>query len=457
MKPPMAGLRHGRVGWLLLPLCLAACSGTTQAIHSRDVRMQPRPSAAASYALGEVTVISRVATFDTDYERANYARSLKTILEHANLFGEDASKPYRLSVSIEGFSIPHASFAGFNSTLDVRYELRDATGSVVYQGLVQSAGADDTGSGLGPVRQDRSRTRAVAENLASFVKELAPKLERHARATAPAPPTAAPLASAPPGRAAPAELPAVDVSGQPAAGVNFGRYHALIIGNDRYQHIQPLRSAVRDARRLEAILRVDYGFETSLLEDATRDQILGALTEYRRRLGPGDNLVVYYAGHGWVDKDEDEGYWLPVDAQADDPVRWLSNSTLTSTIRAMRAKHILVIADSCFAGKLTRGINPSIRTRDYLTRMAAKQARTALTSGGLEPVLDSGGKEGHSVFATALFKALAANEAVIDMSQMFSFIRREVALHAQQFPEYGDIRQAGHDGGDFLFVREPRK
>jgi uncharacterized caspase-like protein len=191
-----------------------------------------------------------------------------------------------------------------------------------------------------------------------------------------------------------AELPAMDVSGQPAAGVNFGRYHALVIGNDRYQHIQPLRSAVRDARCLEAILRADYGFQTSLLVDATRDQILGALTDYRRRLGPGDNLVVYYAGHGWVDKDEDEGYWLPVDAQADDPVRWLSNATLTSTIRAMRAKHILVIADSCLSGKLTRGVNP---------------------------------------------------------------IRREVALHAQQFPEYGDIRQAGHDGGDFLFVREPRK
>ena len=39
------------------------------------------------------------------------------------------------------------------------------------------------------------------------------------------------------------------------------------------------------------------------------------------------------------------------------------------------------------------------------------------------------------------------------MSQMFSFIRRQVALAADQMPEYGDIRRAGHDGGDFLFVR----
>lgn len=457
MKPPIAGLRRGRGGWMLLPLCLAACSGTTQAIQSRDIRMQPRPSAAVSYALGEVTVISRVPTFDTDYERANYARSLKTILEHANLFGEDASKPYRLSVSIEGFSIPHASFAGFNSTLDVRYELRDATGSVVYQGLVQSAGADDTGSGLGPVRQDRSRTRAVAENLASFVKELAPKLERHARATAPAPPTAAPLASAPSGRAAPAELPAVDVSGQPAAG---GQLRSLPRADHRQRSL-PTYPAAAQRRPRRPPAGSDPPRRLRLRDQLARERHSGpdpgGAHGIPPETGAGGQPRRLLWGHGWVDKDEDEGYWLPVDAQADDPVRWLSNSTLTSTIRAMRAKHILIIADSCFAGKLTRGINPSIRTHDYLTRMAAKQARTALTSGGLEPVLDSGGKEGHSVFATALFKALAANEAVIDMSQMFSFIRREVALHAQQFPEYGDIRQAGHDGGDFLFVREPRK
>jgi len=85
--------------------------------------------------------------------------------------------------------------------------------------------------------------------------------------------------------------------------------------------------------------------------------------------------------------------------------------------------------------------------------MARKRARTALTSGGLEPVLDAGGTEGHSIFASAFIQALSENEAVIDMSQMFSFIRRHVALAADQIPEYGDIRRAGHDGGDFLFVR----
>jgi hypothetical protein len=36
---------------------------------------------------------------------------------------------------------------------------------------------------------------------------------------------------------------------------------------------------------------------------------------------------------------------------------------------------------------------------------------------------------------------------------LFAGIRRSVVLNAAQTPEYGDIRFAGHDGGDFLFAR----
>jgi hypothetical protein len=39
------------------------------------------------------------------------------------------------------------------------------------------------------------------------------------------------------------------------------------------------------------------------------------------------------------------------------------------------------------------------------------------------------------------------------MSQLFSSMRRQVVLSAQQTPQYSDIRQAGHEGGDFIFVR----
>ena len=38
--------------------------------------------------------------------------------------------------------------------------------------------------------------------------------------------------------------------------------------------------------------------------------------------------------------------------------------------------------------------------------------------------------------------------------ELFVALRRQVQLNAYQIPEYGDIRKAGHDGGDFLFVRQ---
>jgi hypothetical protein len=34
--------------------------------------------------------------------------------------------------------------------------------------------------------------------------------------------------------------------------------------------------------------------------------------------------------------------------------------------------------------------------------------------------------------------------------------RQDFALNSDQFPEYGDIRRAGHDGGDFFIVRNYR-
>ena len=75
-----------------------------------------------------------------------------------------------------------------------------------------------------------------------------------------------------------------------------------------------------------------------------------------------------------------------------------------------------------------------------------------MSSGGLEPVFDSADGR-NSPFARALVKILAENRSVIDGTTLFSDLRRPVALAADQTPEFSDIRRAGHDGGDFLFVR----
>lgn len=241
---------------------------------------------------------------------------------------------------------------------------------------------------------------------------------------------------------------------KPTAGINFGNYHALVIGVQNYRHLTKLQTVRRDVVAVADVLKTHYGFKVKSLFDATRRQILLALGEYRSKLMREDNLLIYYAGHGWLDKEADTGYWLPVDAAQDNDVDWLSLGTVTSAILAIAAKHVIVVADSCYSGKLTRGIHVVQRkSSNYLERLARKRTRVVLSSGGLEPVLDSGGAGGHSVFAAALLKALSENHGIMDGTTLFTQIRRLVMLNATQTPEYADIRKAGHEGGDFIFVR----
>jgi|GEM_PF-6055976 len=237
------------------------------------------------------------------------------------------------------------------------------------------------------------------------------------------------------------------------SSLRYGNYHALVIGIDNYRNIPKLQTATHDARAVAKLLQSAYGFSVKLLIDATRSQISDAFDELRKNLTEQDNLLIYYAGHGYLDTSSDRGYWLPADAEGNRRGNWLSNAALTDTVRAVRAKHVLVVADSCYAGTITRSVETSMSGLEDISRLARKKARIALMSGGLEPVEDAGGS-GHSVFAKAFLETLNVNRGITDMSQVFSSMRRQVMLSAQQTPQYGDIRQTGHDGGDFIFVRK---
>jgi ankyrin repeat protein len=236
------------------------------------------------------------------------------------------------------------------------------------------------------------------------------------------------------------------------ADIDFGNYSALIIGNNNYEHLPSLKTAQNDAKKVAETLKEKYGFKVKLLLDASRSDILLALNNLRLILTRHDNLLIYYAGHGWLDKEADEGYWLPVDAEKDNTLAWIPNSSITAGIRALKAKHVLIVADSCYSGKLARGVHIVQRTPNYLSRLSQKRARSVISSGGLEPVTDSGGSGVHSIFASAFLDTLSENEGIMDGAQLFNKLRRPVMLNSDQTPEYSDIRKAGHEGGEFLFV-----
>ena len=237
------------------------------------------------------------------------------------------------------------------------------------------------------------------------------------------------------------------------AEIDFGRYHALVIGNNNYRNLRNLVTAVNDAKAVGSLLEQAYGFEVTYLINAGRKQIIDALSRLRRGLTIKDNLLIYYAGHGWLDKEAGRGYWLPVDSERNSPANWISTGDISDTLKAMAAKHVMVVADSCYSGTLARSIKLSVSTSEYFRRMVNLRTRVALTSGGLEPVLDDG-IQGHSVFTTAFLDVLEKNNDILEGTRLFNELRRPVILNAPQTPEYSDILYAGHQGGDFLFVRQ---
>jgi uncharacterized caspase-like protein len=243
-------------------------------------------------------------------------------------------------------------------------------------------------------------------------------------------------------------------------GITDGRRYALVVGIDRYTRISPLGSATNDARAVAAVLEAEYGFEVVTLFDAaaTRDSILSALNTARKTLGDQDKFLLYYAGHGDYRPETDTSYWLPVDADASDNTKWLDARSVTDQLKLMSARQVLVIADSCFSGTMTRAATTDLRagsTRDtYLNKLADKPSRVLIASGGNEPVSDTGG-QGHSLFASVLLSALRNPfDAVFSAEELMTrHLKESVAGRSEQTPEYRVIRNSGHDGGDFVFQR----
>jgi caspase domain-containing protein/Sel1 repeat-containing protein len=243
---------------------------------------------------------------------------------------------------------------------------------------------------------------------------------------------------------------------------SVGTYHALVIGNNNYRQVSRLRTAVNDAQEIAKVLQEQYGFRVTLLTDATRHDLLRALDELRGNLTKEDNLLIYYAGHGKMDEEE-RGYWLPVDAEANGRAGWIANENITGILDAMAARQILLVADSCYSGTLARsamGQPEPVRTQDEMLRLlqelTQKRSRIAMTSGRLEPVLDSAGGR-HSVFAEAFLKALRDNDGVLLGQDFFRRVQLQVADVAGQLPlapepQYAPIHP-GYEAGDFVFVR----
>lgn len=248
-------------------------------------------------------------------------------------------------------------------------------------------------------------------------------------------------------------------------GFANGSYRALIIGNQDYQNGKGrwpnLKTSLNDARALEKLLQQSYGFtDVQLLENATRRDVLIALQDLSRRVLADDNVLVYYAGHGYLETETKKGYWVPVDAKGVDHTTFLRNSTIRDEmiIIASRARHTLLISDSCFSGTLlrssSRGIHADSNTELYYQKVASKKSVQIMSAGGVEYVDDDYNTSGHSPFTYFLLNELKTNNRqLLTLSELSTNVEKAVANNVDQVPESGVLHGAGDELGEFIFIK----
>ena len=223
--------------------------------------------------------------------------------------------------------------------------------------------------------------------------------------------------------------------------LELGRYFALLIGNENYTALEDLDTPLSDIARARQILEEKYGFTVITIEDGNNIELMEAINDLYSLLGENDNLLLFYAGHGnrLTTGGSEIGYWLPANAEA--PPRntyWVANEFISGHLSRLRAKRVLVVADSCYSGLLSSeptflllgDTAPAYDNTDFFKFKLKKRARLLLSSGGDRPVLDGGGGN-NSVFAKAFFDELEQNDALLAAPQLYLRVKERVTLAAR--------------------------
>ena len=243
----------------------------------------------------------------------------------------------------------------------------------------------------------------------------------------------------------------------------YNASYALVIGNGNYTNgWDPLPGALQDVKEVAETLKT-HGFNVTLKTELTTDEFNEAFLTFVLEHGADENnrLLFYYAGHGYtlpLANEQERGYLVMVDAPEPDTdklgfVRGSINmETLVGESKAIRARHVLFLFDSCFSGTI---LNARDRVRpESISDNIRHPVRQFITAGRAnEPVPD------RSVFKTAFLDLIEgrANEpfrdGYITGAELGLYLKNQVPIYNEaQHPQYGKIRDPKLDKGDFVFV-----
>jgi formylglycine-generating enzyme required for sulfatase activity len=254
--------------------------------------------------------------------------------------------------------------------------------------------------------------------------------------------------------------------------IDENNQYALIIGINKYARLRNLNNAVFDAKNLKTILIERYKYKKDKIielynRDATQANIDAKLRELVQNLTPVDNLLVYFSGHGHLDKTFGMGFWLPANigtdlakgqkfASDEEMINAsslkISNSIIQGMMNKCKANHIFVVADACFAGHLLFGKGHRSGEKNTPNPEYYKKKSRQVLASGRERVSDGPPGE-HSPFAKYFLKYLKDNTDQYMIAQkIIGDVMTAVPRNEDQSPLGAPAKYVGDEGGQFFFV-----
>lgn len=228
------------------------------------------------------------------------------------------------------------------------------------------------------------------------------------------------------------------------------------IGIDKYESKtwKDLENAVLDCNELKKTLEELYSFEEypdSLFNNfATKKEIYNSFNTLKSYIEPEDNLIIFFAGHGSMNPHTNRGYWIPFEGTSDTST-WIENSVVKDLVQDLKAKHIWLIADSCFSGTFltnTRNITEELTYK----KLDSQKSRWMLSSGSEEKVSD-GIPTKHSPFCKYLIHCLKNNTNEFTcVSEIITYVKFLTLNNSKQTPRGAFIDNVGHAEGEMVLI-----
>lgn len=235
--------------------------------------------------------------------------------------------------------------------------------------------------------------------------------------------------------------------------------YAILFATDKYDYWTDLVNPVEDAHAIAVELKERYGFEVEVVENPSQEDVFIKIGEYvQRKFKPQDQLLIFFAGHGYFDDTFGEGFVVAKNSLEDDKAKttYISHSRLRSVINNIPCEHVFLTMDVCFGGTFDpviareRGesLYKETTQSEFLVRKLSYKTRNYLTSGGKTYVSDGvAGK--HSPFALKLLQALkdsGGNDRILTIEEIRSYVEKLVP--EPRSGSFGDDNPAS----DFVFV-----